>query len=252
MVLVGGAVVALGIIQLLVVGDPDAFAQKMAVATQQLMEALRDGNFVTLAEMLGNALAVVAIILAGFIVQTTTQFAAYRLGFGHADTTTDALIYGFKAALTSFLFTIVVGMAVGVIIVALTAVLGLGASAAGSGASAVGVVLLFGLGFIFLLLWLFARLCLMSPTMADAGSINPLYGVAQSWRMTAPNQWAILAYIVLLLIVAGTLSGVLGFVLTLFGSTIGSLFSSILVDAPLSILALAVFAGIYRRRSRSG
>ncbi len=42
------------------------------------------------------------------------------------------------------------------------------------------------------------------------------------------------------------LAGVLGFVLTLFGSTIGSLFSSILVDAPLSILALAVFAGIYR------
>ena len=43
------------------------------------------------------------------------------------------------------------------------------------------------------LVWVNARLCLSGPVMAATGSVNPVIGLAQSWQLTAPCQWRVLA-----------------------------------------------------------
>lgn len=237
-ILVGGAVVAFGLIQLILIGgDQQAMAQQLAAAVQS-------GDFSGLSQAAGGAgLGFVGLIAA--IAQSATQYAAFRIGLGHGDTISEALTYGIKAAILFLLFMIGVGIVIGGIAVALVFAVGAGLFAAGGGAGAAAAVVLLILPLLLLLLWLAARLSVVTPAMADAGSINPLYGIAQSWRLTAANQWSILGYLLLLIIVAIVISAVAGIFAALFGATVGGVVSLVLIEAPLAIVSVGVAAGIY-------
>jgi hypothetical protein len=236
-ILVGGGAIAAGLTQLVAMGgSPQALAEQMAAA-------MRSGNPEMLTQLGGGAIAVSSLL--GYLVQSTTQYAGLRLGLGHGDSTADALVYGLKASVLMLLFLmaviLVVGLGVGLVAVAL----GAGAMASGAGAGmAIGLILLL-LVLLFVMLWLVARLSVAAPAMADAGSINPLYGIATSWRLTADRQWSILGYIILLAIAAGVISSLAQAIFGLFGATVGSALSVVVVTAPIAVVTIAVYAGIY-------
>lgn len=237
-ILVGGAVVAFGIVQLVLIGgDPDAFAQRIATAIQS-------GNMEAMGEAAGGAgLGLIGII--ALLVQTATQYAACRIGLGHGDSVADALVYGLKAAVVFLLFGLAVGIVIGGIVAVLAFTIGAGLFASGAGAGAIGLMVLLALVLLLVMIWLFARLLVVTPAMADAGSINPLYGIATSWRLTAPHQWAIVGYILLLVLVLIVVTMVVGGILGLMGGPVGGLLTTVLVDAPIAVVSLAVTAGAY-------
>ncbi len=236
-ILVGGAVVASAVVQLAMIGGD--FEALMA----QLNQAAATGNFTALNDIAGGGL--VAAGLIGLVVQTATQQAALRLGLGHRDSMADALLYGVKSALAILLLVFAASLVIGLGLVAVGAVFVGGLAAAGSGMGSIGIALLLVLAVLLLVLWLYVRTSLTGVTMADAGSINPVYGIVQSWRLTAPNQWSILAYILVLIVTAIVIGLLAQALFGLFGLTIAAILSAVLVDAPLSIVAVAVFAGIY-------
>jgi hypothetical protein len=101
-----------------------------------------------------------------------------------------------------------------------------------------------------LLLWLTARLSCTAAIMADRARFGPLSSIAESWRLTAPAQWRIMA----LLALAGLFwCLVSAAVIAVYGSgMISGLFSGAwwigraVVGVPFAILAVLVPAGIYR------
>ncbi len=202
------------------------------------------------------------------IVSTASYFGAWRMGLAREPVAApQAGIYAVGAAITSL---IVLAVLLFLVILLLFVPLGLlgafGAMGSGGDASAGGMMAAFGfamlalLVFFPLMLWLMARLSVMGPVMATAGSINPLYGIAQSWQLTKPAQWPILGYLVLLIIalfvvgmVVALISGA-GMIVSggLSGGEIGTgslVFSTILgaiVGIPMAMAYIAVPAGIYR------
>lgn len=236
-ILVGGGAIAAGLTQLFAMGgSPQMFAEQMAAA-------MRSGNPEMLTQLGGGAIAASALL--GYVVQSTTQYAALRLGLGHGDSTADALLYGLKASLLMSLFWMAVVLVVGLVVGVIGFALGAGAMAAGAGGGAIAVVILLLFVLLFVMLWLVARLSVAAPAMADAGSINPLYGIAASWRLTAARQWSILGYIVLLAIAGGIISSIVQAILGLFGETVGAGLAVIIVTAPIAVVTIAVYAGIY-------
>ncbi len=237
-ILVGGAVAAFGIVQLILIGgNPDAFAQQIAAAIQT-------GNIEALSQAAGGA----GLGLVGFfalLVQSATQFAACRIGLGHGDSIGEALTYGFKAAILFLLLMLAIGIGIGGILAVLLITMGAGLFAAGAGVGSIGIIALIGLLLVIVMLWLFARLSVVTPVMADAGSVNPLFGISQSWRLTGPNQWSIVGYLLLLVIALLVISTVVGGLVGLFGGFVGGIATLLLVDVPVAIVSLAVVVGIY-------
>jgi hypothetical protein len=230
---------------------------------QQMIAGGEAGAALTAA---GGGLIVVAIISQ--IVTFGSYFGAWRMGLAReAVAPPQAATYALGASLLSLLLMIAVIL---ILAIALVIPLGvLGAFGAERGSTGGGVGLLAGIGIALLLflliiplfLWLSARLAVFGPVMAEAGSINPLFGFAQSWRMTRDSQWAILGYLVLLFIalivlglIIGLISGV-GMMATGGLSTTGQIgtgsliFSTVLgliFAVPLAMVYIAVPAGIYR------
>lgn len=237
-ILVGGAVVAFGLVQLILIGgDPDALAQQIGAAMQT-------GNIDALSQAAGGAgLGLVGLV--ALIVQSATQYAACRIGLGHGDSIGDALVYGLKAAILFLLFMFAVGIVLGGAIALIFVAVGAGLFASGGGAGAIAIVGLLTIPLLVLILWLFARLSVVTPAMAEAGSINPLYGISRSWALTAPNQWSILGYLLLLIIVLVVISSIVGVIAALMGAYVGGIVSLLLVDAPVAMVSLAVVVGIY-------
>ncbi|MBL0915312.1 MAG: glycerophosphoryl diester phosphodiesterase membrane domain-containing protein, partial [Sphingopyxis sp.] len=74
-----------------------------------------------------------------------------------------------------------------------------------------GVML--GLGFLLLIipgLYLIGRLALVSPTIADRGIVNPIDAIAESWRLTRDNGWAIFFFLFLVMLVVFIVMMVVG------------------------------------------
>ncbi len=237
-ILVGGGAIAAGLTQLVAIGgSPQALGEQMAAAMQS-------GNSDALAQLGAGAFGIAALL--GYLVQSTTQYAALRLGLDHKDSTADALVYGFKASLLMLLLVVAFILVVAIVVGGLAFALGAGAVASGApGGGTIALVALFVLLLLFVMLWLVARLSVAAPAMADVGSINPLYGIATSWRLTADRQWSILGYIVLLAIAGGVISSIAQAILGLFGDTVGTALSVIIVTAPIAVVTIAVYAGIY-------
>ncbi|HEX8380632.1 MAG TPA: hypothetical protein VF619_08805 [Allosphingosinicella sp.] len=118
------------------------------------------------------------------------------------------------------------------------------------------LVWLSGLAVAALLFWLAARFSCTTSVMADRKSFNLLAGLAESWRLTAPDQFRIMAYLgllgILLFVVMVVLTIVVG--VSMMGSMssgqapevgIGSQIMVLIVGMPFAYLTVLVPAGIY-------
>ncbi|MEQ1725272.1 MAG: hypothetical protein ABL882_05025 [Sphingopyxis sp.] len=248
LVLVGGSVLLAAIIQTFVFGLSQAAFQA------QMQSAMTSGNMEAFLTTVLPGVAGAGLL--GAIIQSTGQFAALRMGLSGEEDYASALSYGVVAAIVSTLFWVALAFALAVIFGIILAALGAGAVFAGGGgggavgAGMIGMFALVALLLIPLALWLAVRLWVIAPAMADARSANPLFGLSQSWRLSAPHQWTMLGYLILLIIAAivifGILGAIVGFIGAMLGETVGPILVAIVTGVPAGILGLAINAGVYR------
>lgn len=125
------------------------------------------------------------------------------------------------------------------------------------GGGAIALMIVFYLAIIVFFMWLFGRLSVAGPVMADRLTRNPITGITESWRMTGASQWTIVGFYVLVFIlslvygfVAGMIFGGIMGAAASGGSGIGTIISMILmalvVYVPQLLLSFALPVGIYR------
>ncbi|WP_428681476.1 hypothetical protein [Sphingopyxis sp.] len=125
------------------------------------------------------------------------------------------------------------------------------------GGGAIALMIVFYLAILVFFLWLFGRLSVAGPVMADRLTRNPLTGITESWRITAASQWTIVGFYVLVFIlslvyglVAGMIFGGIMGAAASGGSGVGAIISIILmalvVYVPQLLLSFALPVGIYR------
>lgn len=143
---------------------------------------------------------------------------------------------------------------------ALLLVLATGASLPGADAAAqlnLGGGVFIMLAVTLIIFWLTARLSCTTAAMAQRGTYNPLTGMAESWRLTAANQWRILGYLsllgLLMLIVLFVIGGVVGasMMSSMQSGTVptpgaGTMVGSMVMGALFLYFSVMVPAGIYR------
>jgi hypothetical protein len=129
-----------------------------------------------------------------------------------------------------------------------------GAGAIGGGAIFLIVVLYIAL-FVFLL-WVQGRFMVAGPVMAERLTRNPVTGLGESWRLTAPSQWVIVGFYLLFVIgiiiyamIAGMIfGGILGAIIG--GSAVGAILTMIVMAAlvylPIIMISFSMPVGIYR------
>lgn len=208
---------------------------------------------------LGAGLIISGIV--GNIVQSGSYFASWRHGFSNGtEDPAGAWTYGLLSGVMWLVATIVIAIAAAIVIGVPFGLLFGGLMTGGADASSTGgVMLLLVPVMLFLFLWLGARLCVTGPAMADARSINPLYGITTSWRLTGPSQWPIVGYLVVLVIGFLVLSMILGMVaaIGMIGSAaaggemsagvfIGTMIAGVIAGIPIALAYVAIPAGIYR------
>lgn len=246
---VGGSVLAATLLQIVVLGiNPD-------VLSQQLASSISGGNPQAVLETMLPAFIGGTIVAS--VIQSAGQFAAFRNILSQESDVGGLLAYGFTAAIVSLLFWIVIGVAAAVLIGLLLVAFGAGALATGDPSTTMGAVgILLTLIFLLLplILWLATRLWVTAPAMANERSINPLFGIAQAWRLSSgSNQWPMLGYLLLLIIAAVVIFGIVGVIAGVFsalaGSTIGAVVTSLLTGIPAGILGVAINGGVFRALS---
>ena len=218
-------------------GSPEAFAQS-------LVTQMSSGNPAAAAGA-GGLIGVAA--LAGAFIGIAGQFVALRVTLAREDAGS-ALSYAAVAGLLMLLFSLAVGLAVGIVFEVIFG--GLGIASGGSPTTVGAVAILLGLVLVPVLLWIAARLSVVSVAMSEQRSTNPLFGLGASWRLTAPYQWQILGFLVIVfiaaIVVAIIYSMIVAVVTAPFGATLGSILSAVLVGVPQSIFSIAIGVGIYR------
>ncbi len=245
-----------------------SFAIMGGIAQQQAMmqQIMAGGDPSAMLAAMGGGVFLVSMISQ--VITTASYFGAWRMGLARdVVAAPQAGIYAFGASLLSLLFFLITGILLVLVLAIPLGLLGvLGAAAGGESGGPAGILAAVGIGLLLflllvpLILWLSARLSVYGPAMAAAGSINPLYGVAQSWRLTKPAQWSILGYIVLLIIAIIVVSMVIGLIsgvgmLATGGLQSGGLgtgtliFTTIVgmvVAVPMAVAYIGIPAGIYR------
>ncbi len=244
LLLLGGAILVGQILVYAMVGSsPEAIAQQIASAGTS-------GDASQLFRLGGGLLA--ASVVAA-LLQATAQFAIYRIALSDEQDMGSAIGYGTNAAILYLLFSFVVGIVV-VLILALLIAAFIGMGVISSGGASMSIAML-GVGLVLvlipLLIWLAARLFVAVPVMADARSINPIYGLTQSWKLTRRHQWPIVGFVLLYIVAVLILQGVLGLVGAIFalalGDVVGAILAGIIVALPVGIIGLAVAYGAYDR-----
>jgi hypothetical protein len=202
--------------------------------------------------------AAATAMMVGAILQSAAQFAILRQGLSDEKDVVTTMVYGLVATIVNLLFWMAVGAVIAIIGFALIAATGLMASLQGGGspsgagiAGAVGLVFFLLLVALPLALWLAARLFVASPVMAQARSINPIYGLVQSWRLTSGSvQWPVLGTLLLFILVVFAISLVFGLFGALFtligGQMVGVVIAGVVAGVPTAIISLGMTAGVYR------
>lgn len=244
--LVGGSVLVASLIQVVVFGiNPELMGQQLVTSMeganpQQVLETL-------LPALLGGT-------FIATIIQSAGQFAAFRSILSGESEMGGLLAYGLTAAVVSLLFWIVVGITGAVAIGLLLVAFGAGAIANGdaaAGMAAISIIIIVIFLLLPVMLWLATRLWVMAPAMANERSVNPLYGLVQSWRLSSgSNQWPMMGYLLLLVIAAVVIFGIVGSVVgvfsTLLGGTVGAIVSALLTGIPAGVLGVAINSGVFR------
>lgn len=241
--------------------------------------------------------ALLLAMLIGYVLQFGSYFGSWRLGFGEGESLAGAIIYGLITSVILIVLMVVVvfviaavaavtpvtGMLLMVILLlplfamlatvlaslfsvimflmvlvmaafgaSMTQMPGFADAAAGG-----GIALLVMVAITAVLFWLTARFSCTTSVMADRKTFNLLAGAAESWRLTAANQWRIMGYLALLGIVMLVLAFVVAMIVgagmvgaagsgnaTQVGAT--GIIAGLVIGIPLAYLMVLVPAGIYR------
>jgi hypothetical protein len=246
-ILIGGTTVLSTIIQLLFAGG---VAEQQAQQIGALSGLLQGGDIQDFLRNQGAAAMGVGgglVMIIAALLSAGGTMAAFRLGLvPNGDSMGSALIYGIVATITTFLFFMAIGLVVAIPLILLGLVGAIGG--AGEGPGVLFILLLIPIMILFI--WIFVRLSVMQPAMAEARSANPLFGAQRSWDLTRGNALMIFLYALLtgiaIMVVSLVVGAILGFITNLFGSTIGAILLSVILSAPLAMLGAAITAGIYR------
>lgn len=249
LLLLGSAVVLGQVGQAVLTGGSDEqFGQNIA---RMVQSGDIQGSF----GLFGTALA--AMIL-GAVLQSAAQFAILRQGLSDEKDVSTTMVYGLVATIVNMLFWMAIGLGIVLIFAVLFGVTGVFADLQGGGSpSGAGIAGIVGLLFVLILvvlplmLWLAARLFVATPVMAHARSINPIYGLVESWRLTSGSvQWSVLGTLLLFILVVFAISMVFGLVGALFmlvgGQMVGAVVAGVVAGVPTAIISLGMTAGVYR------
>jgi hypothetical protein len=219
-------------------------------------------------ESLGGAIvygiicAVLAIIVFFLIVMVITFIIAQAMQSGGAIALLALLAAIPVLILMAALYSVIMAAITVGMFLMLLIVLAFGASMgaanpalAMAGQGALGVLV--ALVVVALLFWMTARFSCTTSVMADRKSFNLFAGLAESWRLTGPNQLRIMVYLgllgILLCVVLLVVVMVLG--ASMMGSMssgetpnlgIGPVIMMLIAGIPFAYLTTLVPAGIYR------
>lgn len=190
--------IVLPYLALAVLGPLTVFSLFQQSSTRHFMVVFGDPYALISAE---TPRTIASMFLIALFLIWSALFAAWNALLSRSrDGFAGELMYGAVAALLSGLVVAGIYIAYSLVTFAITLIgMGVSLSSFGDPASPVPnppiwlsvLILLAWLP----MLWLTARLCLSGPAMAESGSINPIAGLRQSWKLTAPAQWRILAYL---------------------------------------------------------
>jgi hypothetical protein len=160
------------------------------------------------------------VLLVASVLLYTAYFLSWRHGLSDGiESVFTNIGWAMGAAATSMLAMLVIGMAVtialylvilviGLIVVA---VLGIGgglsadifgaADGSGPGAGLIAGIFLFYALFLIGFYWIYGRFVAAGPAMAARRTVNPVFGLTESWRLTGPSQWKILAFLLIQLVI---------------------------------------------------
>lgn len=205
-------------------------------------------------------IAVVATVILGQVIGQAMQGGGGGAGAGMAILMLVVFI-PLMIVMAALYSVIMAAMAVGMFLMLLI-VLAFGASMGASNpalamAGQGGLAVLVAMTVMALLFWLTARFSCTTSVMADRKSFNLFGALAESWRLTGPNQLRIMAYLGLLGIILCVVLIVLVLVLgaTMMGGMsggqapdlgIGTQIMMLLAGIPFAYLTALVPAGIYR------
>ncbi len=198
----------------------------------------------------------------GIIIQYGSYFAAWRGGLDNDVPLPQAILYGLIAGTTGIVAMILVGIIASLpLLLLFGGVMSSFSGGAGNpGVGSIGITVLMVIAWFVFIIWLCARLIISGPWMADNASYNPFTALVNAWRMSAPGQWAIFGYLILLTIVYVVFAGIIGGVTGLapFSAmsganpaaalnpfTIMSTIIGIIVGIPLALVGMAIPMGIY-------
>jgi hypothetical protein len=199
--------------------------------------------------------------LAATVVLYAAGLMIWRGGLVPGSTAGDvgwALGAGALYALAYFVLLIVLYIALVIVMVVLGlifAALGGGAAftpaAFQSGAVGVGALIAIGIayiGFIVAIMWFQARLSVAGPVMAAGRLVNPVTGIAESWRLTGPSQWRIVGFSLVIAIVTAIAAFVVAWLVEkVAGQGVAALIiTAALVYLPALIVWIAIPPAIYR------
>ncbi|MFM6853614.1 MAG: hypothetical protein ACKOUM_05990 [Sphingopyxis sp.] len=206
--------------------------------------------------------AMVPLLFGGLgaaVVSSTGQLAAMRTILAPDDDESTGSILGYSvvgALLSLLVFGAIALVALGVVgmvlgLLGAGAVIGAGAGSSGGAAAAAGILLLAMVVILPLLIWFGARCWVILPAMAHARSTNPLYGFAQSWRLSRDHQLSLIGFMLILGVVVIVISGVIGLVGGALSAMLGSgqiavFLSTVLTGVPQAVVGVGVSIGVFR------
>lgn len=187
------------------------------------------------------------LVLAGLIHVAGTLAMLTLFTDASRPTVGEAIKRGFMRMPTVVMAQLVLGMAVGAML--LVPVM-LGELLKSPGLMVFGIVAAIGLG-----IWAMTRLSLIPPTVIVEGQANPLRAIARSWELTEGNGWRLLAFYALLtiafLVSTGLISGMvqagLGLVISGQAAILGSTLVATCIEAVMTVCFTAVAAAAYRQ-----
>ena len=250
-----GAVVVLGLLGYLMLGSTITTMAMSAGDPSAVMGAM--GRL-----FLFGVLAAVVLYAACMLIWRSGLYPGEAPNFGWALQAGPAFAFGMLVVFIAiYLLVIIIGFIFVLIFgAAFAGAGGFSPSALESGTLGGGAMVLmviFYLAMLVFFLWVFGRLSVAGPVMADRLTRNPVTGITESWRMTAASQWSIVGFYVLIFI----LSIVYGFVVGMvFGGIMGAAMSgepgvgafismivmALVVFVPQLLLSFAMPIGIYR------
>jgi hypothetical protein len=160
----------------------------------------------------------------------------------------DALTFAIKMIPTVIAVQLLMGVAVG-----LVAVLLIVPGAAIGGAPGILLLIVGLLVFAGLCFYLWGRIAVVSPLIADHVQYNPVVALKDSWALTRDNGWRIFLFLFLVTLVLGIIGAIVGAVSSVFGGSgegIGHMVAGVVMAgfATVSgVVSLAITAAIYRQ-----